>query len=304
MSQLLRSVLYLPASNARALARAPTLPADAIILDLEDAVGPAEKPAARAAAAEAIGSVDFGHRLRVVRINAPDTPWHDDDLTMVKAAKPDAVLLPKVESAATLETLAAQLGDATIAIWAMMETPRAVLAADAIAAAVATVPALTTLVVGSNDLRLAARMPASDDRRYLLPWLMQLVAAARTHGLALVDAVYNDFRDLDGLAAECAEARAMGMDGKTLIHPSQIAAANATWTPDAAAVESARAIVAAFAAPENREAGVLQIDGRMVERLHLVEAQALLGHAEAIAARSTADDVAAQSPGDRPDRRP
>ena len=319
-----RSALYMPASNPRALAKGPSLDADAIIVDLEDSVAPASKSPAREAAVAALVGQDYGPKLRALRINAPGTPWYADDVDAVRRAAPDVVVLPKVESPEAVRALCDALdtgasgrvtssdtgegdgrtrnGVATDArplgarapdtrVWAMVETPMAVLRAAEIAAlgaveedaggAPRSGPRLDALVVGGNDLALAAGMPADGSRTYLLPWLMTFVAAAKAHGLRVLDGVRNDFADEAALERECVQGRAMGMDGKTLIHPAQIAVANRVWTPDEAALVDARRIVAAFEVPGAEEAGVLQVDGRMVERLHLNMARRTL----ALAAR-------------------
>ena len=273
MDPICRSALYVPASNARALAKGPTLGADAIVVDLEDSVAPTAKAAARAAAVRALAERDYGPRLRVLRPNGADTEWHAADVEAALDAGPDVVALPKVESPEALRTLAEALArDARgtrVRLWAMLETPLAVLRADRIAGAVAEGVPLDALVVGGNDLARASGMPLATSRGALLPWLMTFVAAAKAHRLLILDGVFNDFSDTAAFEAECAQGVALGMDGKTVIHPSQIDGANRAWTPAPAAVAEARAIVAAFAAPEAAGLGVLSLDGRMVERLHL-----------------------------------
>lgn len=269
-----RSALFLPASNDRAIAKARTLACDVVILDLEDAVAPEAKTAARAAAVAAVGS--FGDRELVIRVNGRDTPWGEDDLAAVAAASPDAVLLPKVALPATLAAARAALGDGP-PLWAMIETCAAVLDLAALVAG-SGIYGLTALVAGTNDLASEMRCTPGADRAPLLPALTQIVLAARARGLVALDGVCNRLDDDDAIARECAQGAAWGFDGKSLIHPGQIAAANAAFTPDAAAVAWARAVVAAFERPA---AGVVRIDGRMVERLHLLEARRILAVAAA-----------------------
>ena len=272
-----RSMLCLPASNAKALAKLAILECDATIYDLEDAVAPDMKAAAREAL---IGHFAAGPKPgieHVIRINALSSPWGEADLEAVAQCKPDAVLVPKVESAADLAAVAQRLDHAGLTetrLMAMIETPKGVLNAAAIAEAHA--PRLAALVVGLNDLRKDTKVPRGPDRRYLVPWLMQVVLAARAYGVAPIDAVSNDFRDLAAFDAECAEGRAMGFDGKMLIHPAQIEPANRRFGPSDEEIAAARRIIAAFDAPEAVGQGAINIDGEMVERLHLDEARKLL----------------------------
>jgi len=272
-----RSMLCLPASNAKALAKLAILECDATIYDLEDAVAPDMKAAARDAL---IGHFAAGAKPgveHVIRINPLSTPWGDADLAAVAECRPDAVLVPKVESVAELAAVVARLenlGRAETRLMAMIETPKGVLNAAAIAGAFA--PRLAALIVGLNDLRKETRVPRGPDRRVLTPWLMQVVLAARAYGIAPIDAVSNDFRDLAAFDAECAEGRAMGFDGKMLIHPAQIEPANRRFGPSDEDIAAARKIVAAFDAPDAAGQGAINIDGEMVERLHLQEAQKLL----------------------------
>lgn len=270
-------MLCLPASNAKALAKLAILECDATIYDLEDAVAPDMKAAAREAL---IGHFAAGPKVgveHVIRINALSSPWGEADLEAVAQCKPDAVLVPKVESATDLAEVAARLDRAGLAetrLMAMIETPKGVLNAAAIAEAHA--PRLVALVVGLNDLRKDTKVPRGPDRRYLVPWLMQVVLAARAYGVAPIDAVSNDFRDLAAFEAECGEGRAMGFDGKMLIHPAQIEPANRRFGPSDEEIVAARKIVAAFETPEAVGQGAINIDGEMVERLHLDEARKLL----------------------------
>lgn len=267
-----RSALYLPASNPRAIAKARTLACDVVILDLEDAVAPDLKNAARAAAVAAIAEGGFGTRELVVRANARSTPWGAADLAALARARPAAVLVPKVETGADVAACAAALD--AVPVWAMIETPRAVLGVADIAAAAG----LAGLVMGTNDLAKDMGATPGDDRLPLLGFLAATVAAARAYGLAALDGVFNAIDDTAGLAAQCRQAKRFGFDGKTLIHPGQIAACNAAFAPDTDEIAEARAIVAAFALPDNRDKGAIRLDGRMVERLHLEQAhQVLIG---------------------------
>lgn len=271
-----RSALYLPASNPRAIAKARGLPCDVVILDLEDAVAPEAKGGARAAAVAAVREGGFGDRELVVRVNALATPWGADDCAGLAQVRPDAVLVPKIDDAASL---AAYVDRAPgLPIWAMVETAASVLQLDAIAA----VPGLAALVMGTNDLAKDMRARPGRDRAPLLGFLAQTVAAARAHGLGVLDGVYNAIDDGDGLARECAQAVAFGFDGKTVIHPAQIDACNAAFSPDAVEIAAAEAIVAAFAEPANADKGVIRLGGAMVERLHLDQARRLLAVAASI----------------------
>jgi citrate lyase subunit beta / citryl-CoA lyase len=286
-----RSVLYMPGSNARAIEKARTLPVDAIILDLEDSVAPEGKIAARTQVSDAVAAGGFGAREVVVRINALDTQWWLEDLNAVAKAKPDAVLVPKVSNPGHLEDAAERLvdisADQKIRVWAMMETPLAMLNARDIAAAAADVETrLSAFVMGTNDLAKETRAAIKPGRAAMLPWLMNCVAAARAFGLDILDGVYNDLANTEGFARECNEAREMGFDGKTLIHPNQIAPCNAAFSPSGEEVAQAKKIIAAFDLPENRTKGVVQLDGRMVERLHADMARRTVAIAQAIEARS------------------
>ncbi len=286
-----RSVLYMPGSNARAIEKARTLPADSIILDLEDSVAPDAKAAARQQVAEAVKAGGFGPREVIVRVNALETEWCVDDIKAAVAVRPDAILVPKISSPDTLESLADLLmgfnADLSIRIWAMMETPLAMLRAEAIAAAAAdSETRLSAFVMGTNDLAKDTRARILPGRAAMLPWLMTCMAAARAHGLDIIDGVYNNLADAEGFKGECAEARDMGFDGKTLIHPNQIEPCNTAFSPSADEVAQARKIIAAFDLPENHGKGVISLDGRMVERLHADMARRTVAIAEAIAGRS------------------
>ena len=285
-----RSVLYVPGSNNRMIEKARTLPVDAVILDLEDSVAPEGKEAARSQVMEAVAAGAFGPREVIVRMNALDTAWWLDDLNAAAKAKPDAVLVPKVSSPQHLEDVAERLVDISadhrIRIWAMMETPLAILYAREIAAAAKDIETrLDAFVMGINDLAKETRAKILPGREPMRLWLMNCVAAARAYGLVVLDGVYNDLHDAEGFARECADARDMGFDGKTLIHPNQIASCNAVFAPSAEEVAQAKTIIAAFDAPENAGKGVIAIDGRMVERLHAVMARRTVAIAESIAAR-------------------
>jgi (3S)-malyl-CoA thioesterase len=273
-----RSVLYIPGSKERALEKARGLPADAVIFDLEDAVSPAEKPAARDTLAAAL-SQSYGARVRIVRINGLDTDWGEADARAAEAMACDAVLLPKVESAAQLDALGRLT---TKPLWAMMETPKAMLAAAEIAAH----PRLAGMVMGTNDLakELGSRFRA--DRLPMLPGLGLCLLAAKAHGVVIVDGVYNAFKDEEGLRAECEQGRDMGFDGKTLIHPAQLAVANAAFAPSEAEVDLARRQIAAFEEAEAQGQGVAVVDGRIVENLHVETARLTLSKADAIAAQA------------------
>lgn len=282
-----RSVLYIPGANARALEKARTLGADALIFDLEDAVAPERKDDARDLVVAALQAGGYGRSERILRVNAPGSPWFERDLAAALAARPDAVLVPKVEDPATIVACARALeGAPDIRLWAMIETPRAILDVDRIAACASDPTSrLDCLVMGVNDLAKETRARFVPGRAPMLPWLSSALLATRANGLDILDGVYNDISDPEGFAAECAQGRDLGFDGKTLIHPSQIAAANRAFAPDEAEVAQARAIIAAFARPENANAGVVALDGRMVERLHAQMAERVTALADAIAER-------------------
>lgn len=274
-----RSVLYMPGANKRALEKAQTLPADALILDLEDSVAPAAKAEARDQVCAATRARVYAQREVVVRINALDTPWGADDLAAVCAAGPHAILIPKISSVADVADVAARMGSLRgqhIDLWLMIETPRAVLDIGAIAQMRAHVPALAAFVIGANDIAKETRVTLSHGRAAILPWLSQIVLGARAYGLDVIDSVYNDHADIDGFRAECAQGRDLGMDGKSLIHPAQIAPCNEIFSPSADEITWARKVIAAFDLPENAALGVISIDGKMVERLHLDMAQRVL----------------------------
>jgi len=270
-----RSALYMPASNARAIAKARTLDCDVVILDLEDAVAPDEKAAARDRVIEAVREGGFGERELVVRVNGLDTPWYADDIAAIRAIGLAAVLVPKVSSVADLLTARASLGEDGPPIWAMIETCAAILALPALSAAAAETR-LTALIAGTNDLAKEMRCRLGADRMPLIPALTATIMAARAAGIVALDGVCNALDDPPRFAAECAQGATLGFDGKTLIHPSQIDAANAGFGPSEEELAWARKVVAAFAEPENADKGAIRLDGQMVERLHLAEAEATL----------------------------
>jgi citrate lyase subunit beta / citryl-CoA lyase len=288
-----RSVLYISGSNAKALAKASALPADALILDLEDSVAPDQKIAARERVVEAMRAGGFGSREVIIRVNGPHTPWGEDDLAAASTAGPDAILLPKVDGPGAVMVAARMLREAgapdRTRLWAMMETPNAILNAGSIASVAADPSSrLSVMVMGLNDLAKETRARLTSGRRTMTAWLASCVVAARAHGVDIIDGVFNDIRDLDGFREECLQGRDMGLDGKTLIHPSQIDICNEVFAPTSAEVESAAAIIDAFALPENTGKGVIQLNGRMVELLHADMARRTLAIADAIAARSKA----------------
>lgn len=279
-----RSVLYMPGANARALDKARSLPADTLILDLEDAVAPNAKALARQQVAEALRAGGYGQRECVVRVNALDTPWGLDDVRAIAQAGADAVLLPKVQSAAQLDALAHALdaagAPATLPLWAMLETPLGFLRLDAIAGAHAR---LAAIVVGTSDLVKDLHARHTPERHETLVARSMAVLAARAHGLAVLDGVHLDLDDDTGLAAACRQGRDQGFDGKTLIHPKQIAAANAAFAPTEAELASARKRLDAWQAAQAAGQGVAVVDGALVENLHAQEAERLLALAAAIA---------------------
>ena len=278
-----RSALYMPAANERALEKAKTLPADAIIFDLEDAVAPEAKPAARAAACAATASGQYGRRELTIRCNGLDTPWGAADLDAIATSTAAAVVVPKVGSVAYLDEVSTRLdaagAPASMTVWAMIETPTAILDGRAIAAH----PRVSVLVMGTNDLARELRAPLAPGRAALLPHLATALLAAREAGKAILDGVYNDVKDLDGFRAECMQGVEFGFDGKTLIHPAQVDIANEVWAPSADDVAQARRIIAAFDEAVADGRGVVTVDGRMIENLHVANAQRTLALAESIA---------------------
>ena len=286
-----RTALYMPGSNARALEKARSLDVDVLLLDLEDAVAIDMKEVARKQVCEAVKAGGFGHREVVIRINGLETQWGADDLAAAIKAKPDAILVPKVNCAEDVYMVGRKMNDAgaeqEIKIWAMMETPQGMLRALEIAEATKEYHGrrLNCFVLGTNDLVKETRVAMVPGRAPVYGWLMNCQAAARSFDLDIIDGVFNNFNDPDGFVAECEQGKEMGMDGKTLIHPKQIADCNRIFSPDADAVAWARKVIEAFDAPENQSKNVMTIDGKMVERLHAEMARRLVDIAEAIAAR-------------------
>jgi citrate lyase subunit beta/citryl-CoA lyase len=284
-----RSLLFMPGSNARAQEKARSLPADGIILDLEDSVAPDAKAAARHQIAQTIMAGGFGKREVLIRINALDSSWWIDDVTMAGKARPDGIVVPKISSVEDLSAVADRLhdidADMSIKVWAMIETARAVLHAEELAAAARdSRMRLAGFVFGPNDISRETRIRMRPGRAAMLPMITHCVLAARLYGLEILDGPYSDIRNPAGFAEECAQGRDLGFDGKTLIHPGQIDACNLTFTPPAEEIADARKIIAAFEQPENAARGAIQLDGRMVERLHADMAQRTIAMADAIAA--------------------
>jgi (3S)-malyl-CoA thioesterase len=273
-----RSVLYIPGSRERALEKARGLVCDAIIFDLEDAVSPEAKDEARTLLARVLASADYGPRARIVRINALDTAWGTADLAAFVGLRIEAILIPKVNSAADVQAVAERIPD--VDLWAMMETPLAMLNAAEIAAH----PRLKGMVMGTNDLAKDLNARFRPDRLAMLSGLGLCLLAAKAHGVVIVDGVYNAFKDAEGLRHECDQGRDMGFDGKTLIHPDQLAVANAAFSPSESEIDLARRQIAAFEEAEASGQGVAVVDGKIVENLHIVTARAVLAKAEAIAA--------------------
>lgn len=280
-----RSVLYMPGANTRALEKAKGLAADSLILDLEDAVAPDAKAEARDNVVAAVTSGEYGNRELTIRVNGLDTDWHADDLAAAAAAGPAAVVVPKVNSSADVAAIEAglQAGGAPehTKIWAMVETPQAMLDCANIAAAS---ERLTVLVMGTNDLAKELHAAHVPGRQPLLTGLGLCLLGARAAGKVILDGVYNDVRDPEGFEAECRQGAQMGFDGKTLIHPGQLDAANAVFAPDEAEVESSREIIEAFEAAQREGKGVVTVNGRMIENLHVENARRVLAMADAIAA--------------------
>jgi citrate lyase subunit beta / citryl-CoA lyase len=284
-----RSVLYIPGSNTRAQEKARSLPVDAVVLDLEDSVAREMKPKAREQVIETIRAGGYGHREVVMRVNAARTEFFEDDMTAAVQARPNAVLLTKVESVAEIfaaeRHLRGRPETAGITLWAMVETARGILDIAQIAASTRTPEGhrLAGLVLGTNDIVRETMVKGSGDRGPVLPWLSMAVLAARAEGLFILDGVYNDFQDMEGFEAECTQGRALGMDGKTIIHPNQVEPANRLFGLSEKELAEARAIIEAFDRPENAERGVIALNGQMVERLHLEVARRTLVRAERIA---------------------
>jgi citrate lyase subunit beta/citryl-CoA lyase len=274
----------MPSSNARALEKAKTIAADGIIFDLEDAVAPDAKEAAREQACAAAGSDDYGNRVLTVRCNGLDTPWGHDDLTAAARSGAAAVVIPKVSGPEHLRQVVNTVDDAgapdDLAVWAMVETPAAVFAVREIAS----FDRVSVLVLGTNDLAKELRASLVPGRAPLLPHLATTLLAAREAGIAVLDGVYNDVKDLEGFEAECRQGMEMGFDGKTLIHPSQVDVTNRVWAPTEAEIDYARRVIDAFEEATRDGRGVVTVDGRMIENLHVDNARRTLAVAEAIAA--------------------
>jgi len=279
-----RSVLYMPAANERALEKAKTIPADAIIFDLEDAVAPDAKPEARDKAVAAVQSGEYGNRELTIRCNGLDTEWGHHDIAAAGAAGPSAVVIPKVDSLATIDEVSKRLDAAgaspDVKIWPMIETPTAIFEVRELAAHAR----VAVLILGTNDLAKELRSPIVPGRHPLIPHLATALLAGREAGKVVIDGVYNDVKDPDGFAAECVQGMEMGFDGKTLIHPSQVEPANQTWAPSADEVEYAARVIAAFDEAVAAGKGVVTVDGRMIENLHVDNARRVLAVAESVAA--------------------
>lgn len=278
-----RSVLYMPSSNDRALDKAKSLPADGIIFDLEDAVAPDAKEVARGNAVAAASSGLYGSRELMIRCNGLDTPWGADDVRAAARSGAAAVVIPKVGSATYVDQVSALLDEAgapsEMTIWAMIETPTAIFDARSIAAH----PRVAVLVMGTNDLARELRASLVPGRHPLVPHLATALAAAREAGIVILDGVYNDVKNLDGFRDECVQGAEMGFDGKTLIHPSQVDVANDVWAPSEDEVAHARKVIAAFNEAVAEGRGVITVDGRMIENLHVANAQRTIAVADAIA---------------------
>ncbi|MAN64341.1 MAG: CoA ester lyase [Parvibaculum sp.] len=281
-----RSVLYMPGSNARALEKARSIPADALILDLEDAVAPDAKTEARAQVCDAVKQGGYGKREIIIRVNALSTEWGASDIEAAVAAGPDAILVPKISSAEDVRAASALLDKAGagegLQLWAMMETPLAMLQAQAIAAT-ASETRMTVWVMGTNDIAKELRCAHTPDRLPMVTSLGLCMLAARAYGITILDGVYNDIKDESGFAAICEQGRDLGLDGKTLIHPSQVGPCNTIFSPDVDEVAFSRQVIEAFKLPENAGKGVIKVDGKMVELLHAEIAERVVSIADAIA---------------------
>lgn len=276
----IRSVLYMPAANARALQKARTIPCDALIFDLEDAVAPDAKDLARRQAVDAVRAGGYGSRVVTIRCNSIDSPWGVDDLRAIATAAPDAIVLPKITGTADLErykTVLAAHGGVMARLWPMIETPGAILAARDLA----TDPDVDVLVMGTNDLTLELRAATVPGRAPIVPHLAHAILSARAGAVRIVDGVFNDIVDLEGFATECRQGVELGFDGKTLIHPSQVEPCNDAWTPGPAEMEHARKVIEAFDAASAEGRGVATVDGRMIENLHVEIARRILAVSDA-----------------------
>lgn len=287
-SPVRRSCLSVPASNRRALDKTHELGCDVVILDLEDSVFPERKAEARDNLRRFFEETPPREQETVIRINGTESPYRAADLELVLELRPNAMLLPKVEGPQEVRDATSLLDATGVRLWAMMETPAGILNAAAIAAAGREGEGrLDCFVLGLNDLRKDTGVPSEPGRTFLIPWMMQVVLAARAYGLDVIDSVFNDFRDADAFATECKQGRAMGFDGKMLIHPAQIDTANDIFGPSPEAVTEARAIIAAFAEPAAKDLNVINMNGQMVERLHLEQAERLVAKAHYISERKT-----------------
>lgn len=280
-----RSILYMPGSNERVLAKAPMIAADAVIFDLEDAVAPDAKLRAREQACTAVSASRENAEKFIIRINALDTEWGEEDLAASVAAKPGGILAPKVSTASDIHTLGERLlacgAHSSLMLWVMIETPLALLNLKEIAAAAAQTP-LAGFVMGTNDLAKELRAKATLGREAFVTALATTVAAARAYGLYAIDGVFNDINDDDGFRTECVQGRTLGFDGKTLIHPSQIDTCNEIFSPSANEISHARDVIKAFELPENKNKGVIKVNGKMTERLHLEQANRVSAIAESL----------------------
>jgi citrate lyase subunit beta/citryl-CoA lyase len=290
MIRVRRSLLSVPAINQRAIDKVQNLGCDGVIFDLEDSVAPEKKAEARANLRQLFATKPPEGRETIIRINALSSPIAEEDLALIAELRPDAVLLPKVDEPGDVNAATAHLErldvPLSVRIWAMMETPKGILNAGAIAATARREQnRLDCFVLGLNDLRKETRVPPRPDRTYLVPWMMHAVLAARAYGLDVIDSVFNDFRDDESFSKECLQGRDMGFDGKMLIHPTQIAAANQAFGPAEEALAEAHAIITAFTNPQTHELNVINLDGRMVERLHLEQAQQLVAQQQWIESR-------------------
>jgi len=288
-----RSVLFMPGSNTRAMEKARGLAADGVIFDLEDSVAPDAKPAARERIAQALAAAGFGKRERIIRTNHISSPFWADDSAMAARAEPDAILVPKVSGPEDIVAIGQRLSalgaNPAIKVWVIIEAPLALLQIGKIAAcAQDKTTRLDAFVLGPNDISLETRIRMKPGRAEMIPLFLDCVVAARSYGIEILDGPYSDFSDNDGFARECAQARDLGFDGKTLIHPGQIDAANAAFTPSPEELAYARRIVAAFALSENAAKGAINLDGRMVERLHAEMARRTIAMTDAIAALHSA----------------
>ena len=282
-----RSVLYMPGSNARALEKAKAIPADALILDLEDAVAPDAKEEARQQVCDAVKGGGYGKREIVIRVNGLDTAWGKDDIKAAVAAGPDAILVPKISTPDDVARADSEMTAAgatkEMQLWCMIETPLAMLNIKEIAAKVETAPRMSVWVMGTNDIAKELRCAHTPDRLPMMTSLGLSMLAARAYGLVILDGVYNDIKDEEGFLAICEQGRDLGMDGKTLIHPSQVGPCNVVFSPDVETVEFSRKVIEAFDQPENQGKGVLKVDGKMVEILHAEIARRVVNVADQIA---------------------